>query len=61
MNNNDLVVTCTKPYKKVVFTWATMEECTWASIGASDEDIDELIAAKGHEGADVAGWHVTVA
>ena len=54
-------VTLTSEYKKVVFTWnADLSECDFASIGASDEEVDAIVAANGHEGASVAGWETTI-
>ena len=59
-NSGALIVTCTAPYKKVIFTWPTMDECQVVALGASDEEVDALVAARAHEGCDVAGWHVSI-
>lgn len=54
-------VTLTSAYKKVVFTWNDdLSECSFASVGATDSEVDVIIAAKGHEGADIAGWETSV-
>ena len=55
-----LIVTCTQPYKKVVFTWTTNEDCDFIAVGVSDEEVDALISARAHEGCDVQGWNVAI-
>ena len=43
------------PCARVIFTWAEdMKECSFTATG--DHDIDAIIAVKGHQGVDVAGY-----
>ena len=54
-------VTLTSEFKKVVFTWnANLSECEFASIGATDAEVDLIVKANGHEGASVTGWQTTI-
>lgn len=44
------------------FTWSTdFEDCDLLAGGLSDDQIDTILAAKGHEGAVVPGYTVTMA
>ena len=61
---NNLIVTAKRNsgYGSARFVWsANMQECDCTAIGISDEDLDMLMANKVHEGADLAGWTVTIA
>ena len=64
-NTNRLVVTVRSNSEirdYATFTWsADMQDCDLVSVGLSDEQIDGIISAKGHEGADVPGYVVTIA
>jgi hypothetical protein len=54
-------VTVTADYKKAVFTWSDdLMDCDMVSIGFDDDELDAIMEAKGHEGADVAGYVVTI-
>ena len=54
-------VTLTSEFKKVVFTWnADLSECDFASLGATDVEVDAIVAANGHEGASVEGWETSI-
>ena len=48
------------PFAFARFTWAdSCDECSVVTGGdISDEQLEALIAAKGHEGAAVEGWDV---
>ena len=64
-NTNQLTVTVRSNSEirdYATFTWsADMQDCDVVSVGLSDEQIDAILAAKGHEGADVPGYTVTLA
>lgn len=50
---NETIITVTADYKKAVFTWDNdFENCDFKAYGFSDEEIDEMIENKVHEGAD---------
>lgn len=58
-NQNQLVVTVTADYKKVVFTWSEdFSEFEYTAFGFEDDEIDSLIDAKAHQGVDVDGYAV---
>ena len=43
------------------FTWSDdLENCDHVAAGVTDEEFDALLEAKVHEGANLAGWTVTV-
>jgi hypothetical protein len=55
--SSSLTVTLTAPYKRVVFTWAPgAADPTFTAAGVSDDELDRILAARGHEGADVEGF-----
>lgn len=57
-----MIVTVTADYKKAVFTWSDdLEDCDMVAVGFEDEELDALMAAKAHEGADVNGYNVDIA
>ncbi len=57
-----MTITLTRPYCRIAFTWADdMSSVTFVVMGEiSDEDIAAILAADGHEGADVDGWTTTI-
>jgi len=65
MNNtdNNLIVTLrliADPCCFARFTWSEdMQDCEVVAGGLTDEQLDAIVAAKGHEGVDVAGYDCT--
>lgn len=56
-----MTVALTSEFKKVVFTWnADLSECDFSSIGATDAEVNAIVAANGHEGASVEGWETAI-
>lgn len=56
-----MIVTLIADYKKIVVRWAAdLSSFELAAIGTTEQEIEAVIAAKGHEGADVAGWVSTI-
>jgi len=54
-------ITVVTDYKKAVFTWDDdLENCDFVSMGFSDEEIEEMIQNKVHEGADFKNYEVTI-
>jgi len=54
-------ITQTKDFAKVTFTWNDeLTECNHVALGVTDQELDNLIANKGHEGANGEGWTVTI-
>ena len=54
-------VTATKGYKKAVFIWdECLEVCSNTSIEMDDEEIQNLVDNKVHEGSDLEGWEVKI-
>jgi hypothetical protein len=52
-----MIFTLTQGFKKVTFSWNDeMTECTYTALDVSDEEFDQLMKAKAHEGVDVDGW-----
>ena len=46
---------------RAVFTWTEDgQDCDVVAYGFSDDELDEILEAKGHEGADVAGYSVAI-
>ena len=53
-NNQDATITAT-------FTWNNeLTECNHVAIGVNDDQFDNLISAKAHEGCDIEGWKVNI-
>ncbi len=51
-----------RDHARAVFTWtADLESCEAVSFGIEDAELETLIAAKVHEGAELEGWIVEVA
>ncbi len=63
-NDNNLIVIVRSnvdPYAFAKFTWsADMQDCDMVAGALSDEEIDVILEAQGHEGAEVAGYSVAV-
>lgn len=56
-----MTITLTKDFASVKFTWNDdLTECSHVALGVEDADFNAILAAKGHEGADVEGWEVTI-
>jgi hypothetical protein len=58
-----ITITTTEPnrHARAVFSWSDdCAECSIASFGFTDAEIDALITAKAHEGADAPGVSVEV-
>lgn len=54
-------VTVTKDRNVATFTWSDdLMDCDMVSIGFDDHELDEIMEGKGHEGADVEGYTVTI-
>ena len=57
-----MIVTVTADYKKAVFTWSDdLEDCDMVAVGFEDDELDALMAAKAHQGANVNGYNVDIA
>lgn len=57
-----MVITVRKEESVAVFTWNNeLTECCCDAVGFTPSQIDDLIAMKLHEGADVAGYEVEIA
>ena len=60
-----LVITLTSKTKlhgKATFSWTYTPEtsCDIVSFGLSSEELEAILEAKGHEGADVEGYHTEI-
>lgn len=54
-------VTVTKGDSVATFTWSDdLMDCNMISIGFNDVELDEIMEAKGHEGANVPGYTVDI-
>lgn len=54
-------VVMTKGFSRIVFTWDdSLQNCDHVAIDVSDEEFDNVMANKGHEGSNVEGWTSTV-
>jgi len=54
-------ITVTAKFKRAVFTWdEELETCTVDAIGFEEGELDLLVEAKVHEGADLEGYLVEV-
>lgn len=53
-----MIITLTRPYCRITFTWNDDgSSCTFTTMGdITDEDFAAILAADGHEGAEVEGW-----
>ena len=62
MQDQELVITASKGnFQLVTFTWnEELNETSVTSIDTTDDEIDELIANKVHEGNDFDEWVVSV-
>jgi len=57
-----MTVTATKGFQRAVFTWnEDLTELTYSAMNIENDQIDELLANKVHEGCDFDGWLVTIA
>jgi len=64
--DDNLVVTLTRSDEDACafarFTWsADMSDCDVVAVGVEDDELDAMLAAKAHEGADFPGFDVEVA
>ena len=51
-----------RDHARAVFTWTEDgENCDFAAFGIEDAELETLITAKVHEGADLEGWKVVIA
>ena len=58
----DMIITATKGFSRAVFTWNDdLTECNHTAIDISDDEFNELLNAKVHEGSTLKGWNVEIA
>lgn len=54
-------VTLTKGFQRATFTWNDeLTECDYVLFGVEDSELDEMMAAKAHEGADYKDFTVSI-
>lgn len=56
-----MIITATKEHSKAVFKWNdNLSECRHTALGVSDQQFNQLIQSKVHEGNELEGWDVQI-
>jgi len=56
-----MTITATKEHSKAIFTWNDgLSECHHTALGVSDQEFDQLMDNKVHEGNELEGWDVQI-